>query len=185
MALVNSLRGRETARPEETLGSYEALVAWARANAGLAPGVADALLTQARRHPHAADRALARVRELREALHLVFLAAAAGTTPPSDALERFAASLARAYRRARLVPIDGALTWAPAPADGLSWIGDDLARAAGRLAGSPRLARVRRCAADDCRWWFVDDTKNHSRRWCDMAICGNRAKLRRFRGQGG
>ncbi|MGE3889659.1 MAG: CGNR zinc finger domain-containing protein, partial [Vicinamibacterales bacterium] len=42
----------------------------------------------------------------------------------------------------------------------------------------------RACAAQDCRWWFVDETKNRSRRWCDMKICGNREKLRRFRAKG-
>jgi len=36
------------------------------------------------------------------------------------------------------------------------------------------------CAADDCAWVFLDTSKNHSRRWCDMKACGNRAKARRF-----
>jgi len=57
----------------------------------------------------------------------------------------------------------------------------ELARAAARLVESTTLSRVRACAADDCKWWFVDDTKNHSRRWCEMKTCGNRAKLRRYR----
>ncbi|MBV9150398.1 MAG: CGNR zinc finger domain-containing protein, partial [Alphaproteobacteria bacterium] len=39
--------------------------------------------------------------------------------------------------------------------------------------------RVRRCANDQCLWVFVDDSKAGTRRWCDMASCGNRAKSRR------
>ena len=42
-------------------------------------------------------------------------------------------------------------------------------------------ARLKACAQDDCRWAFYDRTKNHSRRWCSMADCGNRAKARTYR----
>jgi predicted RNA-binding Zn ribbon-like protein len=44
-----------------------------------------------------------------------------------------------------------------------------------------RLLRV--CEKPDCRWLFLDTSKNHSRRWCDMKICGNRMKARRFKAQ--
>jgi predicted RNA-binding Zn ribbon-like protein len=40
---------------------------------------------------------------------------------------------------------------------------------------------VRECESDTCAWLFLDRTRNHSRRWCDMGDCGNRAKARRFR----
>jgi predicted RNA-binding Zn ribbon-like protein len=40
--------------------------------------------------------------------------------------------------------------------------------------------RVRRCPAADCAWVFWDSSKNASRRWCSMRICGNRAKARAF-----
>jgi len=43
------------------------------------------------------------------------------------------------------------------------------------------LSRVRRCAAPRCPRVFQDATKNAARRWCDMAACGNRAKVARFR----
>jgi predicted RNA-binding Zn ribbon-like protein len=39
--------------------------------------------------------------------------------------------------------------------------------------------RVRRCANEKCLWLFVDESKNGTRRWCDMTACGNRAKARR------
>jgi predicted RNA-binding Zn ribbon-like protein len=38
---------------------------------------------------------------------------------------------------------------------------------------------VRECSGDTCGWLFVDTSRNHSRRWCDMEDCGNRAKARR------
>ena len=41
--------------------------------------------------------------------------------------------------------------------------------------------RVKACAADACQWAFYDRSRNHSGRWCDMAICGNRTKVRSYR----
>ena len=63
-------------------------------------------------------------------------------------------------------------------------IDDALARIADPLiqelaAGHPE--RVRICANDSCRWVFYDESRAGRRRWCDMAICGNRAKAARHR----
>lgn len=61
----------------------------------------------------------------------------------------------------------------------------DIAQAA--LAEAVELAangdwdRVKLCLADDCLEAFYDSSRNRSRIWCDMAGCGNRAKVRRFR----
>ena len=73
------------------------------------------------------------------------------------------------------------------------WPGtDDLARplwplalSAGDLLTSADRERVKECAADNCSWLFLDMSRNRSRRWCDMAVCGNRAKARRFRAREG
>jgi predicted RNA-binding Zn ribbon-like protein len=42
-------------------------------------------------------------------------------------------------------------------------------------------ARVKACVADDCQWAFYDSSRNRSGRWCDMAVCGNRDKVRTYR----
>lgn len=55
-----------------------------------------------------------------------------------------------------------------------------IALSAANLATSELAGRVRRCADPECGWLFLDRSKNRSRRWCDMADCGNRAKARRF-----
>ncbi|MGZ4168104.1 MAG: CGNR zinc finger domain-containing protein [Solirubrobacteraceae bacterium] len=41
--------------------------------------------------------------------------------------------------------------------------------------------RVKACDADDCEWAFYDSSRNRSGRWCDMAVCGNRTKVRAYR----
>ncbi len=43
------------------------------------------------------------------------------------------------------------------------------------------LERLKQCPGPDCGWLFYDRSKNNSRRWCDMATCGNREKAQRFR----
>jgi predicted RNA-binding Zn ribbon-like protein len=41
--------------------------------------------------------------------------------------------------------------------------------------------RLKACAAEDCQWAFYDSSRNHSRTWCSMEVCGNRAKTRAYR----
>lgn len=41
--------------------------------------------------------------------------------------------------------------------------------------------RLRMCAALDCRWVYVDRSRNRTARWCSMSTCGNREKTRRYR----
>lgn len=54
--------------------------------------------------------------------------------------------------------------------------------AAGLIARAP-FELVRQCEHPECTLWFYDRTKSHRRRWCSMALCGNRAKVARFRQQ--
>lgn len=56
-----------------------------------------------------------------------------------------------------------------------------VANAAAELLAMDNLDLVRRCESSDCVLWFFDRTKGHKRRWCSMAICGNRHKVSSFR----
>jgi len=55
------------------------------------------------------------------------------------------------------------------------------------LAAATRIAvlgdweRLKICPADDCRWAFFDRSRNRSRTWCSMRVCGNREKARAWR----
>jgi len=181
LAFVNTLSGRPTPAPAEGLVSYDALVGWARDQRLVSPSAAERLQALARKHPHQAAMVLGRARDLREALHGVIAAIEADRLPPAAALDTLGRSLAAAYAHGRLVPHEGRLQWAYEGDDDLDRVVWEIAHATGRLVLSPRVTRVRACAAGDCGWWFLDETKNHSRRWCDMKLCGNREKLRRFR----
>jgi predicted RNA-binding Zn ribbon-like protein len=41
--------------------------------------------------------------------------------------------------------------------------------------------RLKICPNDDCAWAFYDESRNRSRRWCSMRVCGNREKVRAYR----
>ena len=181
LAFVNTLSGRPTDSPVERLVSYDALVEWAREQHLIPAAAADRLVHEAQRHPHQAAGVLARAREFREALNGLAASIDQQRQPAPAVLATIGACLSAAYANGRLVPHEGALQWVASADDDLNRILWEIGRAAGRLVLSPRLSRIRACAASDCGWWFVDDTKNRSRRWCDMKICGNREKVRRFR----
>jgi predicted RNA-binding Zn ribbon-like protein len=76
---------------------------------------------------------------------------------------------------------DGALALRPVYADGTArQVLAPLAESAAELiAGDFTL--VKHCENPDCSMWFADRTKSHRRRWCSMAICGNRHKVASFR----
>lgn len=54
------------------------------------------------------------------------------------------------------------------------------AHSIGRFLEHADFDRLKVCPNLNCSWLFIDRSKNHSRRWCDMGVCGNLAKARRF-----
>jgi predicted RNA-binding Zn ribbon-like protein len=85
-----------------------------------------------------------------------------------DAVSAVAVRLSyRLTRPSHQLPLD-----APGPLERLRLA---LATSALGAAGLDR-SRVRRCGSPRCVLLYYDTTKNRSRRWCDMAVCGNRAK---------
>ena len=53
--------------------------------------------------------------------------------------------------------------------------------AVGETMADGTWQRLKACRSDTCRWAFIDRARNRSRQWCDMSVCGNRAKARAFR----
>jgi predicted RNA-binding Zn ribbon-like protein len=180
---ANTLDLRPSGQPEERLEHYGDLLRWAVQARALPDVLAGELQREATRHPQEARSVLFRCRELREALFRLFSAAAEDQKLPGDALEMLNAALPAALARMRLVPHAGApASWGwDWDARALACVSWPVLRSAAELLASPDLARVRVCAAEACDWLFLDQSRNHSRRWCDMSVCGNRDKVVRFR----
>lgn len=58
-----------------------------------------------------------------------------------------------------------------------------LAEAAAEFLARPDFSGVKRCGNPDCSMLFHDASATGRRRWCDMAVCGNRMKVAAFRGR--
>ncbi|MGE3276702.1 MAG: CGNR zinc finger domain-containing protein [Vicinamibacterales bacterium] len=182
LAFVNTLSARPTEAPVERLVSYAALAGWARDAGLIGPAEHGRLVARAADHGREASRVLGYAISLREALHAVVAARAAGRAAPAAELATVAGFIAASLDASDLVLEGEAYWWAPRGSDDqLLRPVHALARAAARMVSSPLLGRIKACDAADCGWWFLDDTKNGRRRWCDMKICGNREKVRRFR----
>ena len=134
-------------------------------SAGLSPG-------------ELSDADVARVAALREALRRLLLAHHGGDVD-AEAL----ASLDSLGRSAAVrvgFGDDGSPRLEPLGSGGDAVVARLLAIVA-RASAEGTWERLKACPADDCHWAFYDFSRNHSRTWCDMKVCGNRAKARSYR----
>jgi predicted RNA-binding Zn ribbon-like protein len=120
-----------------------------------------------------------RLRDLRARLERVLRAVQDQRSPSADDLEELASEAAEAARVARLRPGKGQLRRViDSDAAGTATVRHRLVEGMVALLTSDRLARVSRCPS--CGWFFLDTTKNRSRRWCSMAMCGSAVKARNY-----
>ncbi|MGC4757241.1 CGNR zinc finger domain-containing protein [Micromonospora trifolii] len=188
LELANTLeRGGES--PHDFLTDSSALLRWSAHVGVVSDAEADQVGRAWRDEPAAAQAGLAAVRDIRESLYLVLLAAttdADGGTA-GDPIAAGAALVALHQRwsgaaaRARFV-LDSSqvrLVYGTVPA---MLVPDRIAEAALDVLLTVDLTRVRRCPVLEggCGWLFLDQTRNGSRRWCRMADCGNAVKARRL-----
>lgn len=165
----------------EHLNSYGDLLNWAR-QAGLVSDDTAGHLDLESRNPAAGTvTVLERARRLREAIYSLFSATTAQMPPPEKDLAVLNVELARALKGARVIATPEGYAWGWTAEERLDAMLAAVARSSADLLTSPALPRVRECASSHCTWLFLDQTKNHSRRWCDMRTCGNVHKVRRFR----
>ncbi len=181
---ANTVEDRPDVYPRDLLSSYNDLVSWGKQAHVLTEQEAQQLLEEARRRPVEASGVLQRAVAIREAIFRILKSVVKDTLPEEVDLIMLSAAVADTQNHARIVSKAGGFSW--------DWIGDEntldrmlwpVVRSAADLLTSDELEDVRVCASDTCNWLFLDTSKNHSRRWCDMKSCGNRAKARRFYGR--
>lgn len=178
---VNTVTARDAAEPLDWLDSYDRLLDWT----GLARIADVEILTRLRdlaaKSPERAARAIARARRFREALHDVLAALACGQAVPARQLSEVEETWKQAIRRTRLVPQSGQVrVTVGLERSDLNLIVDRIALSAVELMRDIPAARTRVCRGSRCGWLFIDTSKGGRRTWCDMATCGNAAKLRRL-----
>jgi len=174
--------GSRSGAPEERFPSYPDVVGWAWRAGVLNAEEAARLDRLATRNPTGALAVWERALKLRSALQGLFTAIALGKRVRPAWLEALNEELASAMARSQVLPTDSGFTWVWAQGgkalDSMLW---PVARSAADLLTAGLLSSIRVCEGRDCGWLFLDTSRNRTRRWCDMKICGNRAKARQFR----
>ena len=163
---------------EERLRAFSDVVAWGQA-AGLVARPRT-LVARSRERPAQAARALSRALGLRATLHAIFTAIAEGRAPAPGDLRSLNRSLSGSLRRLGVARRSKRYDWTWTDTSALEGLLGPIAWSAARLLTSGEAARVGRCANHDCGWLFVDRSRRHNRRWCEMGECGSRAKARRY-----
>jgi len=179
---ANTLEGRHDNRIEERIPDYQALLAFAAATELIDRETRERLIRDAGARPHEAASVHAAARALREALFAAASALVGARDPDPADLRVISRAGAAAHAAGAFIQNGEGFRWswerATTRLELPYW---QLADAALDLLGHEDLSRLRVCAADDCDWLFLDDTRNRSRKWCDMSTCGNRAKVARYR----
>ena len=177
---ANTVSYRPTENRKERIGEYRDLVAFGQQTGTLPARARGLLCSKAGEAPEHNQNALQNALRLREALFQIFSAVAEHRAIPGDALALLNRALEESAAHGRIVHTSRRFAW--------QWTGMEnyldsvlwpVARAAAELLTSDEMADLRICASDKCAWLFLDRTKNHRRRWCDMKTCGNRAKAQR------
>jgi predicted RNA-binding Zn ribbon-like protein len=163
---VGGLRDDPPDPDDEALETYDDLAAWAR-RMGLPIG-------SGRRDRAAEKRAVARAHELRALIYAIFRAFADGREPAPADLASLREAEREALGHAELIP--GGWSWPPSR--DLDAPLRPVVHAAVELLTHGPLGRVKTCG--NCRWLFLDQSRNGSRRWCSMEECGTQMKGRRF-----
>jgi predicted RNA-binding Zn ribbon-like protein len=174
---VNTVGGllHDPPSPEEELfDGYEDVATWCARVGLVSERQAGSLRAAARRDERAAERARRVTIELRdELLYPIFRALADGEEPSRALLDSLRDRECEALSQARL---DRSWSWPP-PQDLTDPLRPIVHAAVELLTGGP-LDRIKTCG--NCRWLFLDQSRNRSRRWCSMDECGIEMKHARF-----
>jgi len=178
---ANTAEWHASDTPKESLGDYGALITWAQERGYVSEGNAKELHRRATADPQAAESVHRRAIDLRESIYHIFAAIAHGQAPNAPDFAILNDNLPQALSHLQVAPAERKFVWNwrnEPDLDSPLW---PVAWSVATLLTSPDVNRVGICADDrGCGWLFIDHSRNHSRRWCDMNDCGNRNKVRRY-----
>lgn len=169
----------------DTIARFESFVDWLEGARVLDPERATALRRRATQQPSGAAAALVEARRVRAALRS--LAERGRTDQGERTREAVLAEINRVLgrsvgtRRVEALPDGGYVRSFVPVGDVFGGLVIPVVESAVDSLVAGELVRIRRCSDRRCPRVFVDVTRSHTRRWCDMRTCGNRAKAQRFR----
>jgi predicted RNA-binding Zn ribbon-like protein len=176
---ANTCSGRDEPTTLDHLQRPEQVAQWAAHARVLTPE--DAQWLEAAATDALGARLLGEALALRGRIYEIGAALAAGRPAPPEATDGLAKAHAHALQCAALTPLGPRFGWTwrtrETPVEAVL---GPISLSALTLLQQADLSRVKQCGGENCGWLFFDATKNKSRRWCEMEVCGNRAKQKRF-----
>ncbi len=177
---ANTVEWHASDQPEEKLSSYADLVSWAEQTQIVDPDIAKKLVIESEKEPARAQDVLKEAIKIREAIYHIFLNISLGGQVDERDLSTLNTAINKMMPNQRISIKDGNFSWDwtinVEKMDSILW---PVVWSAAQLLTSHASKRVGQCADEKCGWLFWDNSRNRSRRWCDMRDCGNRAKSRR------
>lgn len=169
------------ATPPNAELSWERLIRFLNSTNIISPERGAQLLTLPQSDPHAAEALLLKARRLSSALRKVFTAMLRKQRMAGEWIEPVNEILRITEGHDELVGRDG--LWKiefVAREGGLDWLLAAVARSGAEIVAEGLRARLRLCANVHCGLFFYDNSRTRRRRWCSMAVCGNRSKVAAF-----
>ena len=177
---ANTSSGRGSTGHQEHLRATGDVVDWAEHARAILPQDADWLRSMTPQDPQLAQKLLMAALALRESIYNLGAELAAGRPAPREEVDRIAAVQASSLAKAALQPIAGRYAWSwDAKTSPIEAVLGPISLSAMKMLMQADLTRIKQCPGEKCGWLFLDATKNKSRRWCEMEVCGNRAKQKR------
>lgn len=178
---ANTVEWHAGTYPDDHLENYTDLINWSIEAGLLSQAEALKLLAKAKRHQREVAKAFKKSIELRETIYRIFSAIAGGSEPENADLSMFNRALGNALKKSAISSTANGFEWTWQSSDNsfdrMLW---PILQETANLLTSKDINRVGECADDrGCGYLFFDTSRNHSRRWCSMENCGNRAKAQR------
>ena len=178
---VNTVDLRPASEAKELIPRYDDFLAWSRQSKILNPGQEIALRKLAKADRARAERIRKKAIDARECLFRIVSNLADGGEIPEEVVRKWNRIVSESQSRYEMVPEASGFIWrrrsTPFGLDAPLW---PVIHSAVQLLTGPNAARIRKCDGENCNWMFLDTSKRGNRRWCDMTVCGNRAKARSF-----
>jgi predicted RNA-binding Zn ribbon-like protein len=179
---TNTSSARGSAAHQEHLRDFGTLMQWIEHARVMPPSDCTYIRAALSGHPRRAQRVFARAIEMRELIWTIGNALAEQRPISAKLLDLLSSAHAENLKHAAMKMRLGSYIWVFDPRRDIeAAILGPITLSALTLLMEKDLLRTRRCAGQECGWLFFDTTKNNRRRWCEMRVCGNRAKVRAAR----
>jgi predicted RNA-binding Zn ribbon-like protein len=179
---TNTSSARGSPARQEHLRDFDTLMQWVEHARVMPPADCAYARTALAGHPRRSRRIFERAIEMRELIWTIGTTLAEQRPVPGKLLELISTAHAENLRHAEMKMRLGSYIWVWDPRrDIQAAVLGPITLSALTLLMEKDLLRTKRCAGQECGWLFFDTTKNNRRRWCEMRVCGNRAKVRAAR----